>query len=454
MKDRIKEAISKSKARYTEIRLEEKEFSEIALKGKEVEKISKKLDTGGIVRCLAKNGGWGIVSFNNLDELEKQVEVATKCAEAVSSEKVEIGEPEPVVLEKFAKLEEDFRPLSLKDKMDVLQEYNEIILSGKEVLTSSINYADRFVKYHFANSEGTYIYDEKPLIDLAIGAITSRNGDTQFDSKGDAFSNAGFEKVRNQQNFAQEALRNAQNLLDAKPMKGGNYEVVTDQLLSGVFVHEAFGHLSESDFIFDNPAAQKMMTLGRKFGTEILNIADSGTEKEILPGTHIYDDEGTPMQRTQLVKEGVLVGRLHSRETAQKMGEKPTGNARATDYRFPPIVRMRNTFVEPGNATREELISEIKDGLYAIGSFGGQTYLGDFSFSANFGYLIKNGKIQEMVKNIMLNGNIFETLSNVTGVGKDFVWHSGGRCGKGQGGLPVGMGAPSLRIKNVLIGGE
>ncbi len=454
MKNRISEAIAKSKARYTEIRLEEKEFSNIALKGKEIERISKKLDTGGVVRCLAKNGGWGIASFNNLKELEKQVEVATKCAEAVSSEKIEIGEAEPVVLEKVAEMKEDFRQLSLKEKMDVLEEYNDIILSGKEVLTSSINYGDRFVKYYFANSEGTYIYDEKPLIDLSIGAVTSRNGDTQFNSQGDAFSNSGFENVKNQQSLAHIALKNAQNLLDAKPMKGGVYEVVTDQLLSGVFVHEAFGHLSESDFLFDNPSAQEMMTLGRRFGTEILNIADSGIEDEILPGTHFYDDEGTPMQRTQLVKEGVLVGRLHSRETAHKMGEKPTGNARATDYRYPPIVRMRNTFVEPGNSTKEELISEIKDGLYAVGSFGGQTYLGDFSFSANFGYLIKNGKIQEMVKNIMLNGNIFETLSNVNGVGNDFVWHSGGRCGKGQGGLPVGMGAPSLRIKNVLIGGE
>lgn len=454
MQNRINEAISKSKSRYTEIRIEEKEFSQIALKGKEIEKISKKLDTGGIVRCLAKNGGWGIASFNNLDELDQQVEVATKCAETVSTEKVEIGESEPVVLEKFANLKEDFRQLSLKDKMSVLDDYNDIILSGKEVLTSSINYADRFVKYFYANSEGTFIYDEKPLIDLSIGAITSRNGDTQFDSKGDAFSNSGFENVRNKQKFAHLALKNAQNLLNAKPMKGGVYEVVTDQLLSGVFVHEAFGHLSESDFIFDNPAAQEMMTLGRKFGAEILNIADSGLEEEILPGTHVYDDEGTPMQRTQLVKEGVLVGRLHSRETAHKMGEKPTGNARATDYRYPPIVRMRNTFVEPGKSTKEELISEIKDGLYAVGSFGGQTYLGDFSFSACLGYLIKNGRIEQMVKNIMLNGNIFETLSNVTGIGNDFLWHSGGRCGKGQGGLPVGMGAPSLRIKNVLIGGE
>ena len=225
-------------------------------------------------------------------------------------------------------------------------------------------------------------------------------------------------------------------------------------MLAGVFIHEAFGHLSESDFVYENPKAQEMMVLGRRFGPDILTVFDDGSLPG-LRGTHRYDDEGTPTGRTDLIKDGVLVGRLHSRETAAKMGERVTGNARATGYRYPPIVRMTNTAIEGGGTSFEGMVKGIELGVYACDAYGGQTALENFSFSSGYAYMIRDGQIAEMVKDVILAGNLFTTLMNVDAIGDDFEWlHAAGSCGKGQGGLPVAFGAPHVRIQDVVMGGK
>ena len=160
------------------------------------------------------------------------------------------------------------------------------------------------------------------------------------------------------------------------------------------------------------------------------------------------------MQRTELVREGSLVGRLHSRETAARMGEAITGNARATRHRYPPIVRMTNTFIEAGEATFEDMISDIDLGVYACESVGGQTMLENFSFSAGYGRMIRKGHIAEMVKDVVLSGNLFTTLQNIDAIGNDLTFGKLGMCGKGQGGLPVSTGAPHIRIQDVVMGGR
>jgi len=152
--------------------------------------------------------------------------------------------------------------------------------------------------------------------------------------------------------------------------------VVLDPVIAGVFVHEAFGHLSESDFVYENDRLKDVMVLGRRFGGEHLNIVD-GAAVPGLRGSYKYDDEGVPATRSYLIKEGVLVGRLHSRETAAKMGEKPTGNARALDYRHPPIVRMTNTFIEPQGVSIEDMIADIKEGVYVKNWYGWYDLDGD-----------------------------------------------------------------------------
>jgi TldD protein len=291
------------------------------------------------------------------------------------------------------------------------------------------------------------------MVTVACMAMAREDGNVQqaFESVSEV---AGFETALGRQALAETAAGRAVNLLSAPRIKGGRYTVICNPKLAGVFAHEAFGHLSEADFVYANPQAQEMMVLGRRFGQETLTIADDGSVPG-LRGSHKYDDEGTPTGRTDLIKDGVLVGRLHSRETAARMGEQPTGNARATGYRYPPIVRMTNTFVEGGETSFEEMIRDVDLGVYACDAFGGQTALENFSFSSAYAYMIRDGEIAEMVRDVILSGNLFVTLNHIDAVGDDFQWmRAGGNCGKGQGGLPVGIGSPHVRIRDVLIGGE
>jgi TldD protein len=163
-------------------------------------------------------------------------------------------------------------------------------------------------------------------------------------------------------------------------------------------------------------------------------------------------------EKTYLIREGILTGRLHSRETAAKMKEKLSGNARAISYRFPPIVRMTNTYIEPatsGQTGLAEIIADIKEGIYVKNWYGGTTSMEMFTFSAGEAYMIRNGKIAETLRPVVLTGNVFSTLMNIDAIGSDLEMNEGGGCGKaGQSPLPVSNGSPHIRIQHCLIGGS
>jgi len=196
------------------------------------------------------------------------------------------------------------------------------------------------------------------------------------------------------------------------------------------------------------------MALGRRFGGSHLNIVDDATLPS-LRGSYAYDDEGTPGQRTYLIREGELVGRLHSRETAARMGEPCSGNARAISYRFSPIVRMSNTYIEPGNVPLSDMLADIDEGVYVKDWYGGQTSLEMFTFSAGEAYMIRHGKIEEMLRPVVLTGNVFTTLERIDAVGDDLDMNQGGGCGKGgQSPLPVSNGSPHIRISRCVVGGR
>jgi TldD protein len=455
-RNRVESALRKSKARYTEIRLEETVSSRVVFRGRILDAVTETIDRGGIVRVLAPEGGWGTATFNDWDNVDRKVEEALACARAVPAEKVVLADVAPAKAEVTAKLGQDFRSIPLAKKVETMRALNEIMLAEPEIKSTAAIYRDAVQTVYYGNSNGAWIIEERPLVDLGLNAEAVRGDDVQSAYEGLTIANEGFESILGKEDLAREAAKMAHALLDAKPVKAGVYSVIADPKLAGVFVHEAFGHLSEADFAFENQDVQKMMRMGRKFGPAHLNIADSGVEEPDgnLPGTHRFDDEGTPMKRTQLVKEGVLVGRLHSRETAAKLKEEPTGSARAQDFRHPPLVRMRNTFIEAGKTRFEDMISDVKEGIYACSSAGGQTCLGNFSFSSGYGYMIRDGKVQELVRDVILSGNIFETLGNVSAVGNDFEWYNSGRCGKGGQSMPVGMGSPHIRIEKVVIGGK
>jgi len=451
MRDQIFEALRGQEADYIEIRLEESRTTRLQYRDREIEEIGQTTSLGGNVRALIK-GGWGFVSFNRLDNLREKVALAIREAKLSGQEESKLAPTEPVV-DIIQDLENDPSKIPLARKKELLDEYNELIWSTPKVQTSTISYTDKLKKVIFASSEGSYIEQLKPDLTLRLVVVARDGGEVQqahlsLGSRGD------FHFIEKLHPEVQEMSQRAVELLSAPHLKGGEYTVILDPVLAGVFAHEAFGHLSESDFVYENNKLRELMVLGRRFGEKHLNIVDGAAVPD-LRGSYRYDDEGTPAHKTYLIREGILVGRLHSRETAAKMGEKPTGNARAVDYRFPPIVRMTNTYIEPKEASFEDLISEIKEGVYVKNWFGGMTSMEMFTFSAGEAYMIRQGRVEELLRPVVLTGNVFTTLARIDAIASDLEMNQGGGCGKGeQYPLPVSNGSPHIRLRDCLVGGR
>jgi len=452
MRDELANASRGHNADYVEIRLEESQVTRIVYRGQRLEEIGRTTSLGGNVRALVK-GGWGFVSFNNVKGLRDKVELAVKQARLVGKEDSKFSQTEPAVDIVTAETKKDPTTVPLASKKQMLDEYNDIILSTPKIQTSNIGYHDSQRKITFANSEGSYIEQTKVDLSLRLTAIAAEDGQVQqiglsLGSQGD------FSAVESLQEQVREMAQRAVRLLSAPQAKGGEYTVVLDPILAGVFAHEAFGHLSEADHVYENKRLQDIMVLGRRFGGKHLNIVD-GAAVPGLRGSYKYDDEGVPGTRTYLIREGVLESRLHSRETAAKMGEMLTGNARALNYRFPPIVRMTNTFIEPGSISFEDMLGDIKEGIYVKDWYGGTTSLEMFTFSAAEAYIIRNGKVAELLRPVVLSGNVFATLGNIDAIGNELAMNQGGGCGKGgQSPLPVSNGSPHIRIRRCLVGGS
>lgn len=458
MKDRLATAVKQSRADYTEIRVERTWSSAVAFRGRRLETATVSEDQGGFVRVLNKGYGWGIASFTSLDELPAMVARAHELSRAIRlDEPIRLAETKPQVADALLDLDGDVRGVPLAEKKKLLDTYNSAMLGvSNSIVDTQASFRDEVSEVWFANSEGTALYQLRPEVVISGTAIGRRNGNIEkgLESIG---LRKGWNSVQGFQDRFRVVAQRAVDLLDAPRVRGAAYPVILDNELAGVFIHEAFGHLSEADFVYENPQAREMMTLGRRFGKPVLNAGDNGAASG-LRGTLPYDDEGTPTQDTPLIRDGILVGRLHSRETAAKLGERPTGNARAISFRHPPIVRMTNTYIAPGpkNVGFKELIRDIKLGVYACGAFGGQTMLENFSFTAGWGHMIRDGQVAELVKDVVLAGNLFQTLDRIDHIAGDFTWNQmGGGCGKGgQFPLPVTEGAPHVRIEEALIGGD
>jgi len=456
MHDQLASALKRLGAPYAEIRLEQREYTYIAFQGDQLATVDLTVDMGGIARALSPQGNWGVVTFTQNDDLRAHVRDAVRLASHGSSRKpVRLAPVDPVIAHVPANLSMDFRAIPLAEKTRLLSEYNDLMLRfDPRIETTTSTYLDTFVTIDYANTDGAHIHQERPLIDLHLEAVASDNETVQRGEKSLALSR-GYEALIDRHDLARAAAQQAVDLLSSQPVRGGRFTVVMDPILAGLFAHEAIGHLSEADFISENPRAREMMALGRQFGPSPLSIYDDGHLLG-LRGSIAYDDEGVPSQRNWLIRNGVLVGRLHSRETAALMDEQPTGNARATSYRYPPIVRMTNTAIAPADGgTLDDLIRDVDLGVYACDWSAGETALEDFTFVAKYGYMIRGGALAESVRAITLTGNVFKTLQNIEAIGSDFAWdESSGDCGKGQDGLAAGDGGPHIRVRDVLVGGQ
>jgi TldD protein len=439
---------------YLAIRLEAAEGTDILLRGSKIETLSEGISIGGHVRACHK-GGWGFASFNQLASLEERIQEAIAAALMVGDEETLLATIAPVQDSCCLHLTgTDPRQVPLIDKKALCQHYGEILRSvSPQIATISVRYGDSAQSILLATSEGTLL--EQSWVDMEMRfAATARNGETVQTGRETTGSRKAYEDLAQLDPQVRSAAQRAVDSLTLPPVKGNTYTVVIDPILTGLFVHEAFGHLSEADMAYENPDLLETMSLGRQFGHPDLQIWD-GAAPDGHRGSYRYDDEGTPATTTRLIQDGVLVGRLHSRETAGKLDEQPTGNARCLNYHYPPIVRMTNTWIERGKTPVSDLFSDIQEGVYARNWLGGMTNGEMFTFTAGEAWMIRKGEIAEPVRDVTLSGNAFKTLADIEAIGDDFFWDESGGCGKGgQSGLPVGCGGPSLRIKEVVVGGE
>ncbi|HUF53096.1 MAG TPA: TldD/PmbA family protein [Dehalococcoidia bacterium] len=446
----IESAVKGHDADYVELRIDDTASNRLVYRGKELEEIGSVRNFGGCARALV-NGGWGFVSFNDPTDLRTRVQEAVEQARHVGRETSVLAPVEPAVDIVEAEVMMDPRKVTLARKKQIFDDYNGKMLSIEGVTSTNIVYGDNHKRVTFASSEGAYIEQERIDVISRLAATASNNGDMQQASMSLGALN-DFSYIETLDEAAYLVGNRAVELLNAPYVVPGTYPVILDPILAGVFCHEGFGHLSESDFVYENDRMKEIMVLGRKFGGKHLNIVD-GAAVPGLRGSFKYDDEGTPARKTDLIREGVLVGRLHSRETAGKMGEPPSGNARAIDYRFPPIVRMTNTYIEESDATFEDLISDVKEGVYCRNWYGGTTSMEMFTFSAGEAFMIRDGRIAELLRPVKLTGNLFTTLENINGIAKDLDFNQGGGCGKGgQMPLPVSNGSPHIRIQDCVVG--
>jgi TldD protein len=309
-------------------------------------------------------------------------------------------------------------------------------------------YRDRY----FVNSLGSKFH-EPILTNGIIGQIVCKKGNLMQNGRANVGGNNGFAMLRNRDEVFLEKAKIVSRLLNAEPVKGGTYNIILDPDMTGVFIHEAFGHFSEADLIENNPSLLTKMRIGERFGSEMLDIIDDPTRKEQV-GYYNYDDEGVRARPVVLMEKGVLKGRLHSMKTAFAFKDGLTGHAVAQDTRYGPIVRMGCIYVRPKDRSLDDLIKEAGNGLYVLGSKGGQTSGENFTFGAQYGYKIINGSLGPLVRDINIMGNLFSTLKNIAAISNSLEFTETGRCGKeGQINIRSCYGGPHILIRDALVGG-
>ena len=434
---------------YIDVRFGKGNNTSILMKDGNVDEINTGMSLGARIRVL-NNGAWGFAYTTDLSKINEITETAIKLSNSLKGD-VTLSNSD-IVKDKIAvDVKIPFKEVSIEEKKDIMKDANDAATIDK-VNSTTTSYVDSEVDELFMNSEGIQIEVMTSRVRMALNASATDGEIIQF-GHGSLGGVKGFEVIANTdiEEFGRKIGEKAVRLLEAKPAPSGQFPVIADPELTGVLIHEALGHAVEGDLILQNDSILKDK-IGTKIASDIVNIFDDASLKEGF-GYYPYDVEGVKTKPNQLVKDGKLISLLNSRETASKLNMKSSGNARSI-ISDQPIVRMSNTYLQPGENTFEELLEDIPNGIYLKGSRGGQvdTGKGIFQFNAAEGYIIENGEITTPVRDVSLSGNILETLKNIDAIGNDFKL-SVGFCGKDGQTAPVGDGGPHTRILNALVGG-
>jgi len=338
----------------------------------------------------------------------------------------------------------------LEEKIALLEKTMPAVSENKYVKLYRTVYIDGYTIKEFYNSKGAELKFDWQRAGF-VAAFTMMDGERKMDG---SFQKAGlhFAELSGFEAALEKSLfDNQEFLLNSEPIESGKYSVIFAPIVTGVFVHECFGHKSESDFMIGDETTRKEWEIGKNIGSNELTITENGNI--IGNGFTPYDDEGNKATLTHLIKNGILAGRLHNAESATDLGENVTGNARAKNFEYEPLVRMTTTYIDKGSKTYDDLIAETENGILLSSVIHGSG-MSTFTIAPGRSYLIKNGKIDKPVRVSVVTGNVFEALSDIDGITDtvEMFTFVGGGCGKmEQHSLPVGFGGPYIRVKNMNV---
>ncbi len=435
---------------FAEVFAERREGLTMAIDESRIESVQSGAEAGAGVRVVSD----GTTYFAHVDGLDP-AELERAADEAAAALRGERAEPRPLRAERPTPqpIEQSPGAVPAARKAELLRELDERARSaGAEIAQAGASYGEARREVALANSTGLFSGDDRTRVRIGAQVVARREGrvETGAETLG---GHRGFELFDGDPaEIAESAARKALTLLDAGPAPTGSMPVVVGGGFGGVLFHEMTGHGLEADHV-QKGASVYAGKLGERVAQPLLTAYDDGR----MPGewgSDSIDDEGAPTQRTRVIEDGRLIGFLHDRQSAERDGVASTGNGRRESFRHLPIPRMTNTYIAPGQAEPEEIISEVSKGFYAVSFAGGQVdpATGDFVFGVNEGYLIEGGKVTRPCRGATLVGNCLQALAAIDAVGNDF-WMKTGICGKGGQKVPVGTGQGHVRIAAMTVGG-
>lgn len=434
-------------ARFVDVVLQRSTVNSIVMKDGVIKEVSAGEVEGIGVRVLENT--WGFASANSLEDVLDTSKRAYRAAKA--GKKIEFKESEAIIDDVRVRPKIDPLKVGFAEKKELLHEAFDATKEYKEVVSSTFSYTDTKVSNQYLNSEGSYINAEYTRIGFFVSVFAKKDGQVQIGMERMG-ATGGLEALEGSVEKARDASARAIRLLSAAKAPSGGFSVVMDPKLTGVFIHEALGHGVEADHVIQKESILEDK-LNESIASELVSVYDDPTIEGSF-GFYSYDSEGTKARKKEILKDGVLKEYLHSRETASKLNMESTGNARSQSFNHSPVVRMSNTYLAPKDLAFDEILEDVKYGIYLKGSKGGEvdTARGVFQFNAEEGFLIENGELTKPVKDVSLSGETLEILKNIDAVGRDFDTNIG-FCGKASQVVPVGDGGPHIRTF-ATVGGQ
>ena len=343
-------------------------------------------------------------------------------------------------------------------KLDILKEIDAYARAlDPRVVQVTASVSATYQEVEILRVGGQRLTDVRPMTRLNVGVIVERDGRRESGSAGGGgrAGLTGLLEPSNWQANAREALRIAVVNLEAVPAPAGQMDIVLGPGWPGILLHEAIGHGLEGDFNRKGSSAFAGL-MGQQIAAKGVTVLDDGTIPD-RRGSITIDDEGTPSAKNTLIEDGVLVGYMQDKQNASLMGVEPTGNGSRESFQHAPMPRMTNTYMMGGEAAPEDIVADLKDGIWAVGFGGGQVDItnGKFVFSCTEAYRVRNGKVMEPVKGATLIGDGATALKNIRALGNDMALDPGmGNCGKAGQWVPVGVGQPTVMIGGLTVGGS